>query len=374
MTSSVDPVLKLLSWLVFGQSAFLAAAVFARKGHVGNRYLAVFVFLLGLQGLTALAWNDPEGWAVPEAAVLFSGIPFLYGPLVYRYVWHGLYRDWRDRIPFIVHGFPAAANFLLYLGIYLAIGREAFAAVAEEVYAGGGPAYVRAIEVVKIAYGVAYAILILRLVHAHADALRRWAAREHRRRWLRALAASFFAAWVLVLLSSALQWTGLLPNGAVRIVTAVQLASFLAFVYMVTFFAIRFPAVLEPKEVREEIRKKLNLPDRFVEITLSRLRTAVDKGFHRNPEITLSSLADRLGLHPNALSYIINEETGMGFRRYLNGLRLEEFLKTAAGNRKGRTYLEMAFESGFSSKTTFLRAFRARYGATPAEYFAGKTE
>ncbi|MDT8299513.1 MAG: AraC family transcriptional regulator, partial [Spirochaetaceae bacterium] len=63
---------------------------------------------------------------------------------------------------------------------------------------------------------------------------------------------------------------------------------------------------------------------------------------------------------------------GMNFRAYLNGLRLDEFLRVAGISEKSLNYLEMAMASGFSSKTTFLRAFRAKHGTTPADYFSSR--
>jgi AraC-like DNA-binding protein len=370
----LDPVLHFLPWLVFGQGLFLSAAVISRWKHKGNRYLGTFLFLLSLHGLVALAWQNPGGRIVPEITVFLSGLPFLYGPLIFRYVWHGLYRNWKDPVPFAVHAIPATVNFLLYGAIYLLVGRDDFAEIAGEVFAGDVPAYVAAVEYLKFAQGLIYAFLILRLVRRHQEALSRWAARDQRGRWLGWLAASFAFTWALVLVSAVLLWTGSFHYGLGKVVSVAQLVTFLAFLYMVSFFALRYPAVLDPQEVREAIRRKLNLPAGFIQETMLRLKAAEERSFFIDSEVTLPSLAEKLGLHPNALSFIVNEETGTGFREYLNGLRLEHFLKLASahtgGKTDGATFLEMAFASGFSSKTTFLRAFRTRFETTPADFLA----
>ena len=367
---TVPPFLRLLPWLVFGQGLFLALACLTRGRYRSNRFLGLFLILLSLHALVGLAWQGRGAVRFPELIVLFSCLPFLYGPLVYRYVWHSLLRDWPDPVPFAVHALPALLNLLIYGGLYVLGGRARFVGLTAGVFAGRAPAYVIAIEWGKVVHGLFYTFLIIRLLRRHREGLRRWAAREQRRRWLRALVLAFALNWLLVLAGAILLWGRGFPEELSLAVTAVQLLAFLAFLYMITFFALRYPSVLEPKEVREEIRRKLNLPPEFVEETLRRLEKARTEGVHTDPEITLTSLADRLGLHPNALSFIVNEETGQGFREYLNGLRLETFLDLARGEGTGRPHLDLAFRSGFASKTTFLRAFRARYGTTPGEYLA----
>lgn len=373
----------LLPWLVFVQGLLLAAVVATPWRHRSNRFLAAFLLLLSVHGLVGFAWQNPSSVVAAVAGAFLSCVPFLYGPLVYRYVWHSLFREWRGRVPFAVHAIPALLNLALYGGILLAVGGGEFAAVAAGVFAGRAPAYVLAVEGGKILSGVLYTAAIVRLVVRHREGLRRWAAREARRRWLVALVSAFAANWVLVVIAAVFLWGGGIPEGVNEIVTAVQLLALLGFLYLVSFFALRYPAVLDPKEVRQEIRRKLNLPPGFVEETMRRLEKARNERFYTDPEVTLGSMAEGLGLHPNALSFIINEETGRGFREYLNGLRLDEFLRLAGvGAAEGApatrgttgasapTHLELALEAGFASKSTFLRAFKSRYGTTPATYLA----
>lgn len=367
---SADPILRLLPWLVFGQGLFLSVAVFSKRKYGGNRYLSIFLFMLSIHGLVALAWQNPGEQIIPELTVLISGLPFLYGPLMYRYMWRSLFRNWPDPVPFAIHALPALINVLIYVGVYLAGGRDHFASVVDNVFAGRAPTYVILIEWGKVISGLTYTGLIIRLIYRNKDGVKRWAAREQRSRWLKYLITAFSFCWFLVLVSAILMWSRHFPENLGIPVTGIQLVAFLGFLYMVTFFALRYPAILEPRDVREEIRRKLNLPDGFVEETLRRLEKSRAARFYADPEITLPSLARKLGLHPNALSYIVNEETDTGFREYLNNLRLEDFIKQAESNGGNKTQLDMAYEAGFSSKTTFLRAFRGRYDSTPAEYLS----
>ena len=50
-----------------------------------------------------------------------------------------------------------------------------------------------------------------------------------------------------------------------------------------------------------------------------------------NPELKLNDLAERLDVHPNTLSQVINSIEEKNFYDYINGQRVEEF-KTPGGS------------------------------------------
>jgi AraC-like DNA-binding protein len=87
------------------------------------------------------------------------------------------------------------------------------------------------------------------------------------------------------------------------------------------------------------------------------------------PELTLTDLANKLAIHPNYLSQVINDLEGMNFYNYINTLRVEEFIKLVSKpQNKKYTFLSLAYECGFNSKTTFNRFFKKVTGLSPTEY------
>lgn len=89
----------------------------------------------------------------------------------------------------------------------------------------------------------------------------------------------------------------------------------------------------------------------------------------KNPDLALSDLADRLDIHPNYLSQVINSVEGKNFYDYVNEHRVEEFKRIVAlPENQWYTLLALAFECGFSSKTSFNRNFKKAAGITPSEY------
>ncbi len=80
----------------------------------------------------------------------------------------------------------------------------------------------------------------------------------------------------------------------------------------------------------------------------------------------LKSLAGHLDIHPNKLSWLINEHLGKNFNEYINTYRLEAFkVKALDPANSHLTLLGLAYESGFNSKTVFNAFFKKMEGMTP---------
>lgn len=86
-------------------------------------------------------------------------------------------------------------------------------------------------------------------------------------------------------------------------------------------------------------------------------------------ELTLGALSERLAVHPNTLSQVINSVEGKNFYDYINALRVDAFMK-AVNNPENKKYtlLSLAFECGFNSKASFNRNFKKHTGVSPTEY------
>lgn len=91
--------------------------------------------------------------------------------------------------------------------------------------------------------------------------------------------------------------------------------------------------------------------------------------FHQDAELSLGTLADRLGIHPHELSRIINIALKKNFNDFINEYRICDVVQKMQDPAYDRmTLLGIAYESGFNSKSTFNRTFREVTGKSPAEY------
>jgi AraC-like DNA-binding protein len=95
----------------------------------------------------------------------------------------------------------------------------------------------------------------------------------------------------------------------------------------------------------------------------------VEQKLFLNPDLTITELANKLAVHPNHLSQVINSVESKTFYDFINGSRIKEFMRIVAlpENQK-YTLLALAFECGFNSKTAFYRNFKNVTGQSPTLY------
>lgn len=88
-----------------------------------------------------------------------------------------------------------------------------------------------------------------------------------------------------------------------------------------------------------------------------------------NPDLSLRSLASELDIHPNHLSWLLNNSIGKNFNEFINHYRIETFKSIAkAPDNEHLTIEGLAYESGFNSKTVFNTYFKKETGLTPKQY------
>jgi AraC-like DNA-binding protein len=92
------------------------------------------------------------------------------------------------------------------------------------------------------------------------------------------------------------------------------------------------------------------------------------KAFLR-PNLTISEVAVATGLPIRELSYLVNSYYKKRFSDYLNEMRVHYFLEQVDRSFLDTLTIEaIALQAGFSSKSSFYRAFKRFYKCTPSEY------
>lgn len=95
----------------------------------------------------------------------------------------------------------------------------------------------------------------------------------------------------------------------------------------------------------------------------------IDEEPYLNPQLNLQSVADKLGLNTNKISYLINKAFAKNFNDFVNSYRLENFKKLAKDpDNTHITILGLAYESGFNSKAVFNAFFKKVEGSTPSAW------
>lgn len=109
----------------------------------------------------------------------------------------------------------------------------------------------------------------------------------------------------------------------------------------------------------QDIRLKLNQLDQYMRHEQPYLR----------PRLSLADVSVATQIPPYLLSAMLNRSVGLDFRDYVNSYRVRHLCELLESNQYGHLTLEgLSTQAGFSSKTTFYRAFQKHTGITPAQY------
>ncbi|HWB26484.1 MAG TPA: ABC transporter permease [Chitinophagaceae bacterium] len=188
-------------------------------------------------------------------------------------------------------------------------------------------------------------------------------------RWLRRLLAATAVLWCLWLAFAVIHYIGYRNQPGIQL----YYPFYIFFVVMMIWTAAaaflkpqaavkaQTPATVKPP-VPAELRAKGAWLKRAMEA----------KKFYENPELTLSSLAEKLNLHPHELSRVINTALKKNFNDFINEYRVREVIvKMQDPAYDNITLLGIAYEAGFNSQTSFNRIFKQLAGKSPLEYKNG---
>jgi len=133
---------------------------------------------------------------------------------------------------------------------------------------------------------------------------------------------------------------------------------------------VGFILIKKSREKRNQNQRKALLGrEQAEEIEKQLLYLLEVKKIYRDDKLTLLSLSEELNLTPHHLSWVINNRLNKSFPSLINHYRVEEVKTKLAGTgRNETTILHSAFESGFSTKASFNKAFKAITGLTPSQY------
>ncbi|MGZ5189957.1 MAG: helix-turn-helix domain-containing protein, partial [Flavisolibacter sp.] len=117
--------------------------------------------------------------------------------------------------------------------------------------------------------------------------------------------------------------------------------------------------------------KKALLDDNEVSFYMAKLKQhIVEHKPFLDPDLSLRMLAEQIELHPNALSWLLNEHIGKNFNDFINYYRVESFKLICKDPKNSHlSLIGMANDSGFNSKTVFNNAFKKETGLTPKQFF-----
>ncbi len=137
------------------------------------------------------------------------------------------------------------------------------------------------------------------------------------------------------------------------------------------------PTNLEPEHNNStaiEKYKKSSLDSSMSRVLKDELKKTMQENKpYLESQLTLPQLAKLLGISPNYLSQVINEQFQMNFFDFINAHRVEE-AKYILMNEKTKSIVDIAYDAGFNSKSAFYTAFKKHTDLTPSEFKKSKSD
>mgnify|MGYP000508545206 CR=1 FL=1 len=90
---------------------------------------------------------------------------------------------------------------------------------------------------------------------------------------------------------------------------------------------------------------------------------------YNKPRLSITDISNQTGLNIKDISWAINLGCNRNFCEYINGLRVKEVQQKILDDQQNSTpLLNLAYESGFNSKSTFNAVFKNEVGMTPTQF------
>jgi AraC-like DNA-binding protein len=360
--------IELLAGLGAVQGVLLLSLILFRFRNHKNVPLAVLLMVFSVRLGTIPSWNPQTLIAAPWLFPATSTLPFLFAPLLWWYIRE--LESTGDATPpaFALHAAPYAVSTAAVGLILVGMSESAHAEFVEAVFAGRPPRWFLIVNAAKVAVNLLYLGLAARLAFGRGPGV----VSRGRALWSKTMviaAAAALAAFTVVAVDPTA--TARLAEGATGpfLLVAATMALLIYALSMLVLLAPDVPAAAGP---RTHTSHSPVLDEKEALRLAARLRGELRRGIYRDPEITLGGLAERLHTHPNRLSIAVNQAFGLGCPQLLTRCRLDYFVRAVlTGALEDQNILELAFEAGFSSKSTFNRVFKAQYGVPPSVFARG---
>lgn len=343
----------------------IGALLLVRQRGSRSANVAFGVLLLVASALVLyvlLIYVQPPG---ENLGIVFAPLPFTFalGPLLYAYVRTRLGQAW----PGPVHWVLPVVQAVLVIGVS-ASPPDVQQAYMGRVFAPWWMMVQTALFV--LGFGV-YIALGWRALEAAASPYG-WA--HTRDRWLRRVLVGSGVALVGVVVFSLIG--PLFPALPGQRFFGVR---WVPFVETLLYSALLYATALGGW-VQAEVRATPDTPERRIDLEADATAAHVaaleclvrDERPYLDPNLSLGSLADQVGITDKTLSAVFNGALKTTYTDYVNGLRVEDAKRRLADPERAHfTVLSLGLEAGFASKSTFNRVFKERTGQTPSAYRAG---
>lgn len=353
---------------LFGLASSLFFMVRKKGRGSSNRLLGLFLLLYSLTLIDSVGYWTGYQQVWPHLLNLSSTFPFLFGPVLFLYVTSVADPGRVFRIRNLVHFLP----FLVFAGFMLPFYLQPEAAKLEfmerELVARGISARSAGVISMKSLHLLSYSVVILFYAkfRLFRKKIRTSNFSSDHGRWLNVVGYNFLGfsfCFALYYLLAAI------PDFEIKFDYLISLVM-TAFIFTNGYLGYRHTDILDSGGGNNNNYEDSSLSPRVAKRYEYNLLTYMDlEKPHRDGVLRLADLARELSIPPIHLSKVLSDRLGTDFKEFITDYRIREAREILSDPSK-RDYkvLRVAFESGFSNKRSFIRAFKKYMGMTPSEY------
>lgn len=371
-------ILNLILVIGFYQTLIFAGIIMVRKQKNVPDYFLAGLFLL--YGLTLLLgyleiYNRDHDYPYPFLINTSTPLIFLHGPAIWFYIKSLTTQKFRFKSKYLLHFLPfILVSILLFLNIYSLPAAEKV--MLERTEAFRDQISFPVIIVLVAIFTQGYFIWGLLLIKNYKKRIKNYFSEiaSIDLTWLKILlitSAFFYAGtsllYIIDYVFRVFSYHGLQTIGYSYQAVFILVLGYRGYKQGNVFSSHKVSADLEPLQVKVAAEHSITDKDRiFVQELIAYME---QQRPYLNPELTLGSLADKLGVAPDYLSFILNSKLNRNFFDFINHYRIDEFKRICRLEKnQNLTIMGMAWDAGFNSKPTFNRVFKKTTGVTPGEY------
>jgi AraC-like DNA-binding protein len=361
-------LISYLSFLITFQLLFVGVFLIThKKGNRRNNVLFGTIFIL-------ISWNIGDLTLQMNGVVLKwkflqhldAGFILLYGPLFYLYARGVMFRDFKLSGRNLLHLIP-----YLLLTILLLSAKNLSPGTPQEFITIDFPWQFYLVSALMYAHLYVYLGLTYKSLLKYRKIIKNKYSQidQINLDWL-SLSINIFG--LLTFVSLIHNFIILAENQSVFMVSLILLLIFVFyFVNRVILKALRQPEIfagITKNETSKYLGSNLTADqiETYKEQLLSLFRA--EKPF-LDPQLSLADLSEKLSISTKHLSQVINQSFNKSFFDFINSYRIQEFQQILKASRDDKmTVLEVMFQVGFNSKSSFNTAFKKETGQTPTEF------
>ncbi|MFC2134601.1 helix-turn-helix domain-containing protein [Bacteroidota bacterium] len=344
------------------QSALLVIFFLTNKrgDSTGNKIFAALLFTFMLSIGNSLTTTDAlfkHFHSYRKILILIGQSAFLIAPLLYFYFKSIITNNFAFSKKDLLHAIPFGIGFVCFsILVYLVKDLHLFGFFYRFIYSGG-----------LLLQQLLYIGIIIRLLKKHNLPLKNLFSKvtDTKLSWLRFFLVGYILIWNMKLQTFLIGNIHLYPGFC-------PYRESLYFLTMFLFFNTIIFLALTKSDISSGFRKYNGsaLSAEEKEIYKAKLTSVLEtEKPYLDPELTLTTLSQKISISVRCLSMVINELFNKNFNDFINSYRIQESIRMLTDKSNGKkTMLEIAYSVGFNSKSSFYDAFKKHTGVTPKKY------